>query len=458
MREKEKEKKKKTYNMRRGLIALALTLALTSGLEVPLDPRDGMEMDKPKEFHPEHAMSKSFHWILSVVLLLIVPSVSACIALANRLSMSVGLHMVLVAWLVFDTLFLTFPDPEGHENRVSTGTSWALALTLGGTVFVGTLVNGSNLVINKFYPQLADRYAQGTGTFLTRTYKTLSVVVVLMGWVRVCMAPIALFGFCYGKHTGQCIAHGIMGLSFIGYGFVLLLVLVVPWFRNRDHGRSQEFYDSLVMFMWGIVNTFTEHRWGKEGWSMGDYDHTSMGIVWACGGLLGLWLSRNKRSFIPSILLIYTGWSMSQHVQHLEISTKVHGMFGLVLMASGFTRIVEILFILSDKFHSDSGQIISFQYLPPTCLVLSGLLFMSANEEQLVLVHDLAAPYASYVLTVLSAGFIILLWMVLLVNFYLKLVGYDENGIIIVSDDEFHRVDDVEQFELGDLSDDNMRH
>lgn len=405
-------------------------------------------MDGPKEFHPKNAGSKTFHWLVTLLLLLIIPSIATCFSLANRLHWSVLLQLVLAIYSAFEFLCLLFPDNvDNHENRTSTGTSLFLSVLLAATVFVGSLLNGSNVIINKFYPHLAKN--QSTPQIFPKLYKTLSVMVVLTGWVRVCMAPIALFGFCYGKHTGQCIAHGIMGSSFIGYGFVLFMVLVVPWFRKRSEGRPQEFYDSVVMCAWGIVNTFTEHRWGKEPWNMGDYDHTSMGIVWACGGLLGMYLSRKKlRTFIPAVLLVYTGWSMSQHVQKLEISTKVHAMFGLVLMGAGFSRIVEIVFVLGDKYCSGDGQILSFQYFPPLCLVLSGLLFMGATEEQLVLVNDLGAPYASYVLVVVGAGFMICLWLLLLVHLYLWLVGYDEDGEL----GKYEIVQDVD-FELADLSD-----
>lgn len=412
-------------------------------------------MEGPKEFHPVDAGSKTFHWILTLCLLLILPSISTCLALANRLSWSLFLQTILTGYLTFELLFLKFPDNvDNHENRTSTGTSFFLTVLLGCTIFIGSLINGSNVVINKFYPQYAATDGN-TSRIMTRLYKTLSVMGVLTGWVRVSMAPIALFGFCYGKHTGQCIAHGIMGSSFIAYGFVLFMVLVVPWFRKRSSGRPQEFYDSVVMCAWGIVNTFTEHRWGREKWSMGDYDHTSMGIIWACGGFLGIWLSRNQhRSFIPAALLIWTGWSMSQHVQHLEISTKVHSMFGLALMGSGFSRVIEILFVLKDRFSDDSGKIISFQYLPPICLVLSGLLFMSANEEQLILVHDLGATHAAYVLVVVAAGFMICLWMLLLISFYLKLVGYDEDGELKSVAYQAVSPTEVENFELSDLTDD----
>ena len=51
-----------------------------------------------------------------------------------------------------------------------------------------------------------------------------------------------------------------MGSSFVGYGILLLLSLRVggPWLLRR--GKSQEWYDSWVIMLWGIINTFTEHR------------------------------------------------------------------------------------------------------------------------------------------------------------------------------------------------------
>lgn len=61
-------------------------------------------------------------------------------------------------------------------------------------------------------------------------------------------------------HTGQCLAHFIMGSSFVAYGIILLLFLRVggPWLLRQ--GKSPEWYDSWVIMIWGIVNTFTEHR------------------------------------------------------------------------------------------------------------------------------------------------------------------------------------------------------
>lgn len=442
--------------MSRGWLVLALVAVIAF---VSADDMN-MDMGEPVEFHPVNAGSKSFHMVVSAAVLLVLSSISACLAMANRVHVSLVLQFVSTGYSVFESLFLDFPDSDNHENRTSKGTSWFLSLLLGLTVFVGSFINGSNAIINKFYPHLQSRGEYGVSY---KIYKVCSILTVLTGWVRVCLAPIALFGFCYGKHTGQCIAHGIMGSSFIFYGFILALVLVVPWIRNHHlnnpSSRSQEFYDSSIMCLWGIVNTFTEHRWGREGWSHGDYQHTAMGIIWWCGGLLGMWLTRknNVRSFIPAFLLIFTGYAMSQHAQHLEISTKVHALFGIVLMGAGVTRIIEISIILQDLASSTSGKILSFQHLPPLCLVLSGILFMSANEEQLILVKDLGADHSAYIMVVVGAGFMIYLWMIILLSFYLRLVGYNENGEL--SQQSYHQVssNEAQEFELSDLSDHEER-
>ncbi|RLV94592.1 Protein YTP1 [Spathaspora sp. JA1] len=415
-----------------------------------------MDSDSPRvEFHPVNPGSKTFHWILTLFILLIIPSISTIFAIANKLSWSLLLHFIAAGYSIFDTLFLRFPDGDNHENRTSRGTSWFLTVLLGVTVFIGTLINGTNLIINKFYPN----YGGGNGEYgkMTKLYKSLSVIVVLTGWVRVCMAPVALFGFCYGRHTGQCIAHGIMGSAFIGYSFVLSLVLVVPWIRKHQllspntPTQSQEFYDSTVMMVWGIVNTFTEHRWGEEDWSMGDYQHTSMGIIWWAGGLLGMFLSRkNKRSFIPGLLLIFTGYSMSAHSQHLMISTKVHAVFGIALMSAGVSRIVEISFLLAGKSCSlPNGEILQFQYFPSFCLCLAGILFMGATEEQLQLVHDLGSDHSAYILVVSSAAFMIFLWFQVLLWGYLKLVGYDEDGELATG----IKYESIQDFEMDEIED-----
>ena len=194
----------------------------------------------------------------------------------------------------------------------------------------------------------------------------------VMSWVQMLFGGITALGFCRGDHLGQCLAHFIMGSAFIGYGIILTILLLVGQAWLRRSGRSQEFFDSLLIAAWGCVNTFTEHRWGGP-WVKNDLQHTSMGIVWWCAGLLGVWLSRRrdgrpKRNLFPALVIMLTGWGMSAHPQSLELSTHVHTVFGYTLMAAGAVRVVEISFVLKDQnslSKVDNEETNSFQFLTP---------------------------------------------------------------------------------------------
>ncbi|KAK7206308.1 hypothetical protein BZA70DRAFT_276265 [Myxozyma melibiosi] len=292
-------------------------------------------------------------------------------------------------------------------------------------------------------------------------HNVMGKLMPILAWVQMGFGGITALGFCHDSHLGQCLAHGIMGSAFIGYGCMLAIMMMVgqAWIARR--GRSQEFYDSSVITAWGIVNTFTEHRWGQH-WSHGDFQHTSMGIVWWCAGLLGLFLSRRNgqptRNHIPAIVIFLTGWAMSVHAQHLELSTKIHAMFGYALMGAGAARIIEISFVLKDA--PADGNIRSFQYLTPFLLVCSGFLFMFANEEQLTLIAENGIDHASYTLVIYSVAFLVFLYFLSLIWLWQKLSGNETFESIkyeVAPDDssasdielERQQVREAEEFELG---------
>ncbi|VVT53481.1 uncharacterized protein SAPINGB_P003595 [Magnusiomyces paraingens] len=260
---------------------------------------------------------------------------------------------------------------------------------------------------------------------IVKIHYTIAIILPIFSWIQICFGVIVIQDFCHADHLGQCLAHGIMGSSFIAYGYILTIMLYFGDRALSNRNKSQEFYDSLIITLWGIVNTFTEHRWGQN-WSHGDYQHTSMGIIWWCAGMVGIALSKNwktgepKRTFIPALVLIFTGWAMSEHAQHLMISTKVHAFFGYALMGAGFCRIIEISFLLKDK-PSDSKSIKAFQYLPPFLLVESGICFCGANEEQLALLNEIGIDHSSYLLVLSSCAFLIFFLILCLIILYVKL-------------------------------------
>lgn len=243
----------------------------------------------------------------------------------------------------------------------------------------------------------------------------LGKVMPVAAWVQMLFGGIVSLGFCRGDHTGQCLAHFIMGSAFIGYGILLTILLLVGQIWLKRTNRSQEFFDSLIIAVWGCVNTFTEHRWGGP-WVHNDLQHTSMGIIWWIAGLVGIWLSRDrhgrpKRNLIPGIVIFMTGWAMSAHPQSLPLSTMVHSVFGYSLMGAGLTRIIEISFILRDaNAISDNGEDThSFQFLTPFLLYASGFLFMGATEEQMAMLSDAGVTHVSYILILYSIAFFLFL-------------------------------------------------
>lgn len=263
---------------------------------------------------------------------------------------------------------------------------------------------------------------------LVKAHAILGGLLPVLTWVQFLFGGIAAQGFCQGDHLGQCLAHFIMGSAFIGYGIVMTLLLLNGQPFLARTGRSQEFWDSLIIALWGCVNTFTEHRWGGP-WVANDLQHTSMGIIWWAAGLVGIWLSRDrqgrpKRNVIPGIVIFMTGWGMSGHPQSLALSTHVHAVFGYTLMAAGLTRIIEISFVLKDKntlVGPEGGdvdlEINSFQYLPPFLLFAAGFMFMGATEEQMALLASNNVTHVSYILILYSIAFLLFLCKLLKLPF-----------------------------------------
>ncbi|POY74675.1 hypothetical protein BMF94_2437 [Rhodotorula taiwanensis] len=253
----------------------------------------------------------------------------------------------------------------------------------------------------------------------------------VVGWVQMIFGGIAALGYCFGDHLGQCLAHFIMGSAFIGYALILLIMLRLGAGFLARHKMSQEYLDSWVIMLWGIVNTFTEHNFlaaHPTGWSHKDMQHVSLGVLWWAGGALGIFLGRKgTRNIVPAIIIGMTGYAMANHGQHLEFSTDVHKLFGYSLMLAALARIVEVCFVLRDQATSESGRPRAWQHLPPYLLILSGLTFLSATEEQMQWVAGSGMDSTTYANILFSGAFAIYLVGNGLVEIYLyQTAGKDE--------------------------------
>ncbi|KAL5606857.1 uncharacterized protein BROUX77_004050 [Berkeleyomyces rouxiae] len=303
------------------------------------------------------------------------------------------------------------------------------------------------------------------GALIRPVHSILGKVFPVMAWVQMVLGGITTLGFCQGDHTGQCAAHFIMGGAFVGYATVMALILAVGQNWIRRSGRSQEFFDSIIIAAFGCVNTFTEHHWGTA-WVKNDWQHTTIGVIWWATGLVGIWLSSDrfgnpKRNFIPGFVLMVTGWGMSSHPQETMTSTMVHKMFGLCLMGAGVTRILEICFILQDKtaLTDDGYSYNSFQYLPIFLLYLSGFLLMSATEEQMDLIEESDMDHVSFIFITISMAALTFLFANYVIRLYSQLSGPiatpPQHQRIPHNDSEAERqVAHAEEFELEGLTDD----
>jgi hypothetical protein len=268
---------------------------------------------------------------------------------------------------VFGTILAIVGYFLGHAHKgrqfapnIHASFAWSLNLMLAIQVGLGIYLK---LHLEKGFLGKIRKYLVGA-------HGALGKIMPVVSWVQMLFGGITALGFCHADHLGQCLAHFIMGSAFIGYGILLTIIMLVGQAWIKRTGRSQEFFDSALIAAWGCVNTFTEHRWGQP-WGGNDIQHTTMGIIWWCAGLAGVWLSRKrdgapKRNFIPGFVILITGWAMSAHPQHLPLSTMVHTVFGYTLMAAGLARIIEIAFVLRDAHTiSEDGDANSWQYLPP---------------------------------------------------------------------------------------------
>ncbi|KAJ7230660.1 hypothetical protein GGX14DRAFT_584177 [Mycena pura] len=284
--------------------------------------------------------------------------------------------------------------------------------------------------------------------YAVRLHGVLGKAYPILGWTQILFGGIAYGSYCRGGNLEQCLAHYIMGSGFIAYSVIMAIILLVGEAWVRRSGRSPEWWDSWVIMLWGIVNTFTEHR--GSAWSVKDMQHTILGVLWWAGGILGIFLARNnKRNVVPALILILTGWAMSEHAQHLMLSTKVHATFGYTLMLAGVTRMIEVVFFPgtskstdvdddstsdhtlaepSPRFPSsrylspdDSGKVDAskaFRHLPPFLLVASGVIFMSATDEELQFASDSGMDHVTYILIMYSFAFLLYALIVFVIHLY----------------------------------------
>jgi len=122
-------------------------------------------------------------------------------------------------------------------------------------------------------------------------FATLERVLVFAGLVQLLTGVVIYTGGCRGSHVNICLAHLIKGGIFWCYGLVTFARFLgsfseLGWAWNRipiarrKHVPTAEFVESLVVFLYGISNTWMERFGAKPGdpYSTRQVQHISIAV------------------------------------------------------------------------------------------------------------------------------------------------------------------------------------
>ncbi|RKO89808.1 hypothetical protein BDK51DRAFT_1958, partial [Blyttiomyces helicus] len=223
---------------------------------------------------------------------------------------------------------------------------------------------------------------------------------LLLPYAQGILGIIAVTKTCGDDEVGNCAAHFIMGSFFVYYGAVSAL----RHFGSLESRWPMEVYDSVIILLWGIINTFSEHRWGSR-WNHTDMQHTSSGILWTFGGGLSLLLSmfrpyrKRAHNVVPGLIIAFTGIQMANHSQHTGFSVTIHAFFGSSLVICGLLRILNL--------HIGGG----LDLIAGFFFILSGCLFMGGNSTAIAWAEGSHIDPVSYCTVLAAIAFMILLYV-----------------------------------------------
>jgi len=186
---------------------------------------------------------------------------------------------------------------------------------------------------------------------------------------------------------------------------------------------SGEFTESFVIFLYGVTNVWLEHlgSWGGP-WEPEDFQHISITVLFAGGGLLGMLIeSRKIRGLLqtymlqlkddaeyvdvaastiteeegerwkepehvrvplnpmPALVILLLGIMMSAHTQHSMVSSMIHKQWGNLFAGFSLARMATYVLLYLKPYNSYLPSRPPTEIIASFCLVSGGLMFMSST-------------------------------------------------------------------------------
>ncbi|KAF8631161.1 hypothetical protein AX15_002500 [Amanita polypyramis BW_CC] len=248
-------------------------------------------------------------------------------------------------------------------------------------------------------------------------------VLVFAGFAQVLSGIVVYTGGCRGSYINVCLAHLIKGGIFWCYGLVtfarfLGIFAEYGWAWNRPasgNSYSAEFVESLVIFCYGVSNTWMERFGANPGdpYTTKQIQHISIAVMFWFAGLVGMgieskrirnWLgsstlssTRLSRDSIeeppsysgsfnpfPALVIGVTGAAMAAHFQPYIFEVKIHALWGNLLVAFSVLRCFTYFFLWLKPPQSVLPSRPPTEALGSFFLACGGLVFMFSTEEVMI--------------------------------------------------------------------------
>ncbi|GAA5802502.1 hypothetical protein HPULCUR_007967 [Helicostylum pulchrum] len=251
-------------------------------------------------------------------------------------------------------------------------------------------------------------YNQFTKVFCRYYHMVMGRTFIILIFIQTLSGLVVYHGVCRSWEVLGCAAHLIKGGIFFFYGIMtfgryLGAFADRGWAWNQiddsDGGSSFSFemIECVLIFVYGITNTWMEHFGQDSTWSHKDLEHASLAFMWWWCGVIGM-LIESKRigkllqrtttssyslNPFPALTVLVTGISMGNHHQDTEYSGNIHWMWGTLLSSAAVCRFITYI-TLYRNLPADCQPTRPPSELLGAFLLLAGsILFMASNSGTL---------------------------------------------------------------------------
>ncbi|KAG2058822.1 hypothetical protein BDR06DRAFT_950040 [Suillus hirtellus] len=249
-------------------------------------------------------------------------------------------------------------------------------------------------------------------------FATLERALVFAAFGMTLSGIVVYTGGCRESYVNGCLAHLIKGGIFWCYGLVTFARYLgsfseLGWAWNISPSGehvSAEFVESLVIFLYGITNTWMERFGVHSGdpYTTKQVQHISIAVMFWFAGLVGMgieskrvrrWLAASaaaaagpaetseppsyRGSFnpFPALVIGVTGAAMSAHAQTYLFQVQIHEIWGELLLGFSVLRCLTYFFVWLGPPRSILPSRPPTEALASFFLACGGLVFIFSTEE-----------------------------------------------------------------------------